>query len=543
MKISIKQISALEKVFLNDRFDSKKEYNEASALGGEKFSYQIMFCEDRLERIEAKFKLTSDLNEYIRVYSVGNVPSEMPCMADIEDDDYITKQAGLIPDVLIPIESDNVLITQRPRAIWIDIKIPENHPKGKYKINFELCYDGVTYNSVFCLKILDANLPEQKTIYTQWLHSDCISDYFNVKVFSKKYWEITEKYIKEAAESGINMILAPIFTPPLDTDIGAERKTVQLVDISLNDGIYSFDFKKFKKWIKICKKNNIKYFEISPLFTQWGAEFTPKIIADINNKTKKIFGWEVRADSSEYKDFLNSFIPELIKVIDELKIKDKTFFHISDEPNNKNIKGYSNAKSLLEDLLKDFTIIDALSDYEFYKRGIVKNPVVRVDHIDTFIENKVENLWVYTCCSPENIYPNRFMAMPSGRNRILGVLMYKNNIKGYLHWGLNFYNTLLSKSTINPYITTDAGARYPSGDAFSLYPYKDGAIPSIRSRVFFDAMQDIRALQLLEELIGRDETTKLIDKYNINSFSCYNRNYDDLLKLRQEINYLIAENI
>ena len=50
----------------------------------------------------------------------------------------------------------------------------------------------------------------------------------------------------------------------------------------------------------------------------------------------------------------------------------------------------------------------------------------------------------------------------------------------------------------------------------------------------------------IEDTENANATTQqktIIDKYNINSFSCYNRNYDDLLKLRQEVNYLIAENI
>ena len=36
-------------------------------------------------------------------------------------------------------------------------------------------------------------------------------------------------------------------------------------------------------------------------------------------------------------------------------------------------------------------------------------------------------------------YTNRFIAMPSGRNRVGGFLLYKYGINGFLHWGFNFY--------------------------------------------------------------------------------------------------------
>ena len=90
--------------------------------------------------------------------------------------------------------------------------------------------------------------------------------------------------------------------------------------------------------------------------------------------------------------------------------------------------------------------------------------------------------------------------------------MYRCSIVGFLHWGYNFYNTQYSKKQINPYEVTDAGGSFPSGDSFSVYPYKDGAIPSTRIKVFKNAIEDIRLLKLLEQKIGKAEVDKLIDR-------------------------------
>lgn len=43
-------------------------------------------------------------------------------------------------------------------------------------------------------------------------------------------------YMDAAVKCGVNMILTPVLTPPLDTAVGTERPTVQLVDIEVRDG-------------------------------------------------------------------------------------------------------------------------------------------------------------------------------------------------------------------------------------------------------------------------------------------------------------------
>ena len=46
-------------------------------------------------------------------------------------------------------------------------------------------------------------------------------------------------------------------------------------------------------------------------------------------------------------------------------------------------------------------------------------------------------------------YSNRFIAMPSYRTRSIGMQMFGYGIKGFLHWGYNFYNTQYSREQIN----------------------------------------------------------------------------------------------
>jgi len=190
--------------------------------------------------------------------------------------------------------------------------------------------------------------------------------------------------------------------------------------------------------------------------------------------------------------------------------------------------------------------MDALSSYDFYQQGICENPIVSTNHVTPFIENHVSPLWVYYCCSQGDKVSNRFMAMPSARNRIIGIQLYKYDVAGFLHWGLNFYNSQYSLRHINPYETTDADMAFPSGDAFAIYPGKNG-IPyeSIRLVVFYEAINDLRALQLLEFMSDKNYVMALIEEdYSEEiTFFSYPKSAQYLLNLRQKVNKEIKKRL
>ncbi len=181
--------------------------------------------------------------------------------------------------------------------------------------------------------------------------------------------------------------------------------------------------------------------------------------------------------------------------------------------------------------------MDALSRYEFYRQGVVAHPVVSSNHMDEFLENNVPNLWMYYCCSQYKDVANLFIAQPSVRCRILGAQLYRYQIDGFLQWGFNFYNAQYSNYPIDPYACTDADGAFPAGDPFIVYPGKDGDPElSIRYMAAREAMQDLRALEWLESLIGREETNALLGDMTLTD---YPRKAEELLMLRSRINQLI----
>ena len=551
MKSSLKTklLSSLEKMFLDEKIENKKAFNNASMLKNEIYSFQIAYQEtneDIFGKRICKIGVKSDLKEFIKLRRVELVPSQMPAYTTT-DSNYLRTTPGLYPDALMELEEEEplYLLPNQLRSIWVTVELDKEFEQGIYPIEISF-YDEqeqVISRDTFMLEIINNYLPSQDFIFTQWLHCDCLAVEYNIAVFSEKHWELIDNYIKNAVKNGINMILTPVFTPSLDTEVGGERPTVQLVDVyKSGPNEYKFEFNKLKRWVDMCLKNEVKYFEISHLFTQWGANHAPKIMGIECGSYKRLFGWETDAASQEYKIFLQSFLVELIRFLKAEGIEKKCYFHISDEPEISKLENYINAKSIVADILKDFPIIDALSDYEFYANGAVARPIPANNHMDKFIENNVPELWTYYCCSQNKDVSNRFFSMPSLRNRIICTQFYKYNIVGFLHWGYNFWFNQFSKKSINPFLVTDGEFFSPSGDTFSVYPGKDGhPVESLRLVVFHEALQDLRAFKLLESKYDKEFVLKLIEEglERPISFTEFPRREDYLLNLRERVNQLI----
>lgn len=523
-QLKLKQVSSLEKVFF-DKEPVLDAIQKGSALKGEEYSYQIAFTKVYKEawwqgRSDLKVSISSELAPFVTVRKVMNVPVELAAFPNKNDTGYYSLDAGMYPDPLMPIDKNNPVyaVCYKWHAVWVSVKVPADCKPGVYPI--EVIFEGTDpddnykTSSTFHLEVIDMCLPKQEMIFTQWFHCDCIADLHNTEIFSDKHWEMIEKYIRVAVDNGINMLLTPVFTPPLDTLYLHERKTVQLIDCFLNDGNYSFKFDKLDKWIDICLKNGVQYFEISHLFTQWGAVQTPKIVVNVDGVEEKRFGWHVEAKEPEYKKFLDALLPQLAAFFKAKGVQDQVYFHVSDEPflSLGHLETYKYAQNLMKPHIEGFKMLDALSDIDFYKEGLVNTPVPSSDHIEAFLKEDIKERWVYYCSAQAQNVSNRFLSQPSTRNRIIGTQMFKFDCKGFLHWGYNYFYSILSKGVINPFQNVDSGGAFPAGDAFSVYPYGDEVVESLRLKVFKDAIQDYTAMNLLASYKGKDFVVNLIEE-------------------------------
>ena len=154
---------------------------------------------------------------------------------------------------------------------------------------------------------------------------------------------------------------------PLDTAVGTERPTVQLVDIEVRDGEYSFAYPRLDRYMSLALEKGMKYFEISHLFSQVGRPSTRRRSWRPSSRTT------VRANISafsagrpirpvrRYKKFIRAFVSALLAHLKEKGLDHMCWFHISDEPTLEQLESYKAAKALVSDLLEGYHLMDALS--------------------------------------------------------------------------------------------------------------------------------------------------------------------------------------
>ena len=537
-------LDSMAKVFYDEEPVESIEGECPSFFVNEVFSVQLAIkSTDESDNDLVEIEVDGLLAPFTRLREVVAVPVRY-AGKERHGGEYLRRAPGLYPDLLREVKGGNVrLISGYWQALHLTLDL-RNADKtklnyGKNNLIVTIKTEENEYKKELELEVLNEELPKLNIYHTEWFHSDCLADYYGVSSLSERHWEIMANFIRHYGRSGMNTILVPTFTPPLDTEVGGERTTVQLVEVHKNGSSYSFIFDKVKRFIDICLESGIEYFEMAHLFTQWGANAAPKVMAYTDGELKKIFGWETDSEGEEYMDFLSDYLPSLTKKLDEWGLNGKVFFHLSDEPDENCIEKYSRLRKRIAPFLGDYPILDAVSRYSFVERGIVDRPVPGNNHLEPFLENKVKGLWTYYCCAQGDKVPNRFMSMPSVRNRIMGVLIYYFDIKGFLHWGYNFYNSQYSIEHINPFAVTDAGGAFQAGDAFLVYPGRDGKPEdSLRMMALNEGFQDYRALVKYEEKVGRAEVIALIERLYGGKLSMenYPTSYKYIEDLRKTIN-------
>lgn len=547
-------------------FIDKRVISDGNTLRNQPFSFQVLYKSknDACEPVT----VSAETELPIAAWRVDSVAVLNP-RATANENAYESTLPGLYPDILMPRpakpeigsadtawnrktyfekDTDNLLNASNSdyQSVWFTINPDSKKQKaGKYTVNIKLTslntletIDEVTLR----IEIINALLPEQTAYYTNWFHVDCVCDMFGVKAYSNDFYKIFDEYIKNMTKHRQNVLLLPAFTPPLDTAVGRERANVQLVDIKKTADGWNFGFEKMRRFVRHAKKHGIKVFEHCHLFSQWGAKNSPNIYDSEGNR---IFGYDTDAAGEEYTAFIRAYLVEFFKFAKEEKIDNSLIFHISDEPKISQLESYRTAHDRVSDLLSGNPVCDAMSALDFAKEGLVDHSILSVNHMDNYDFDSPYKIWLYYTGGEINT-SNRKISNTAAATGVIGIHMYKYKALGFLQWAYNFYYDRLSFGFADPKMNPSAYKNFP-GVTYLCYPInakgKRTVVPSIREKLMGEAMDDLRALYLLESLIGRERTLAVCEEKlgEINTYTIPKA--DDLYELRREINSLIAKNI
>ena len=545
-----KLVSSQEKIFIDDSIDKYQKLERFSVLMGERFSVQLIYVDEgedyTLERRPfVDLTLGGSVAKFASVRDVRNVPVDRPINPEHHDDQYLRKTAGIYPDLLTPLRYGGKVVIGRDklRALWIEVE-PDMHLSGEQTLSVTLSYKDFTVTHTAYVDIIPVPLGKDAPMFTQWFYCDCLAAYYNVPAWSERHWEIVENFARLYAKRGRNMIYTPLLTPALNVLAPFERTPSQLVDVSVKDGEYIFGFDKVDRWVDMCDRIGIEYFEISHFFDQHRAAHSAKVYATVDGVMKQIFTWDTLSEDEEYIRFLRAMVGAFVAHMKERGDDKRCYYHISDEPHLDLLDHYVKIKKSIEDILEGYHIMDALSDFDFYKAGALATPVPVTSKIMPFIENGVPELWTYYACNELVGYSNCYVAMPSWRTRSIGMQLFKYNVHGFLHWGYNYYNNRASGDAINPFLDLGGEDWVPAGDTFLVYPDQDGTpLESIRAVTMDEAMQDVRAMRTAEALTSHDEVVRVMEEAlrDTITFERCAHSGEQMLRVREAVNALILK--
>lgn len=463
------------------------------AARGERVSFQAV-CRsgEREQYINASASAPEGLKVLVR--RVGYVPlphhsTETP----LEELDGAGHIPGYVPDPLLP-DLEFLAGPQETHAFWITMLIlPEAEP-GSYPVTVAIAVGAKRVTLTVTVNVHRAALPQRRDFpVTHWFYADALCDWYNVQPFEEAFWRVLDPYLANVVAHGQDTLYVPMFTPPLD---GVKRPT-QLLDVRHADGRYQFDWSFVRRWISAAQSHGISHFEWTHLFTQWGARYAIRIYEGHAETGTLLWPPETGATSETYRDFLGQFLPELERFLGTEGLTDHSFFHLSDEPHgDEHLANYREARDLLCELAPWMKVMDALSEIRFAREGLTDVPIPITATAPDFVRAGMP-AWVYFCCGPRGRYLNRLLDTPLVKVRMSGWLFYRNQARGFLHWGYNYWYKRQTTKLIDPYVVSD-GLSWPDwahGDPFQVYPGPDGPVDSLRWEIFAESLQDYALLQ------------------------------------------------
>ena len=482
---------------------------ELLAARNTRVSFQVSIKNNGYSPISVECTLDSPDEIHSLIRRVGYVPMRDFTWHTSEDElDGIGHLPGLVPDPLIP-ENRAVLHNQAVQPFWVTLDIPAECDPGTKLITVNVQIDGVS-EPVALQVTLDVKqlvvLPRKDFPVTHWWNADALYHYYKIEPFGDTWFEIAEAYLSNMLAHGSNVIFVPLFHHR--REVVKEPAQLLIVD-ETEPGTYTFDWTRVRRFIHKAKKIGFDYYEW-PHFWQMkitrdghivGAAEPARVYTLINDTYHLIVPDDSPALSDSYVNFLKQFLPALHEFLVEEQLETISFYHASDEPggNKEDFDNYMAVREKLSELAPwtDGKVMDAMSDIRYGELDLMDIPVPNVQAATDFINKKIPH-WVYYCTGPVGPYINRFFDTPLIKVRMSGLLFYKLDASGFLHWGYNYWYAMdlghnpVPQDFVDPW---NGGQFMPYGDGHVVYPGPAGPVDSIRWEIFAEALQDYAILQ------------------------------------------------
>lgn len=416
---------------------------------------------------------------------VGSIPIEQNT-PKYRKSDLIRPAPARFPDYLAE-EKETSVEKGQYKAIFLTVKIPRDAEAGTYHGSITAKTNKGEEPLPLRLTVYPLTLPDERHLMvTEWCTTSKFKQFHGIDSSgSEPFYEMLRTYASNMAEHRQNVF----------------RVSLDLISSKLGgDGKLKFDFSRFDRWAEVFWNTG----RMDLLETGFVARFgeggwsSRKIVLRDFRVGKESTGQVIRIPG---KEFLPQFLPALENHLREKGWLDRTVFHIADEPSNHNVMSWREASQFVHEHAPALRRMDAIETTHCFDALEIWVP--KLDYLATWHDiyekarRQGSELWFYTVgIFQKGSLPNKTVDVPLIESRILHWLNYRFGLKGYLHWGFNYW-------TDDPY---NAPGKH-RGDGWHVYPKKDGLINSLRWEQMRNGIQDYEYLWMLENKIEQIRDT------------------------------------
>ncbi len=466
---------------------------------------------------------------------------------------YLRKAPAFFPDAFLE-EKEIPLRSGITQPVWISVYVPPDTPSGTYAGKLSFSFEGMNVPGPFSVPVVvhvwPFRLPEKQALHhTEWFYPGVLGNYYHIDLWSEAHWLWIERVAADMARHKQDMIL---------TDF---TKLVTVVE--LKDGSLTFDFSRLDRWLAIFGKAGIDWIEGSHVAGGGGggaSAITFSRWSPLDASGKPIDTSVSRMKDAKFEHYVEHLLKAVYAHLKSKGLAKRYVQHIADEPNAKTQESWSRISRKIKQWLPDVPRIDAMPATGMAGDIEIRVPMINEIHGPVHCRPP-EQLWSYVCLSPQTIYPNRFLDYCSARNRIIYWLSWSLRLKGFLHWGYNYWRPwgCPIPFPVNPWTDSTAGGLYhpsyplPAGDPHIVYPGKTSICSSIRWETVRKGFEDYEYLNMLASAVrqprnkssasiikGRELLAFVRTKLAKNPV-CYSQDHKLLQAVRKQTGELLAK--
>lgn len=455
-----------------------------------------------------------------RVRFVGYIGSSVSAGKPAKD--QLRPAPAMYPDPLL--ENRTINVSERDnQPVWITVRVPEKAMPGDYMATATVSARIFGYETSatvpLTIKVHAATITSTRLNVTNWYQMWHHANQPMPERFSPEYFDVLRQYVRSMVAHRQNW---------------GRVETLWIMGFTRDEeGNLGFDFTNFDKWMNILFQEGIQKVEGLQFAWRSGKWEAPYHVEVHDENDKDYKGRRVPADSVEAQQFYSAFVPALHAHLKEKGWLDRYVQHVGDEPVAQNADSYTTASMLFRKHAPGVPIMEACLARNMV--GAIDIWVPTLEHLHQneafFNERRAagNKVWFYTCVQPQGEYANRYVELPLIKTRLLHWINYRYDVDGFLHWGYNFWRPHPWDNAADP------KAKLPGGDAWIVYPQKDGlgVVDSIR----FEAMRDgIEDHELLSQLGERNpEAAMELAKRHVLEYDKYNTDVTEFRKTRREL--------